>query len=99
MPADASWQVYMLRCRNGTLYTGVTTDVTRRLKTHNAGRGAAYLRRNGPGELVYLEDAPGQSAALKREAAIKRFTRRKKLELIAGAANLIQDGPDVERAH
>ncbi len=80
----------MLRCRNGTLYTGITTDVARRLKAHNAGRGAAYLRRNGPGELVYLEDAPGQSAALKREATIKRLGRRKKLELIAGATNLMQ---------
>ncbi len=79
----------MLRCRNGTLYTGITTDVARRLKAHNAGRGAAYLRQNGPGELVYLEDAPGQSSALKREAAIKRFKRRKKLELIAGATNLL----------
>ena len=90
MSAGASWQVYMLRCRNGTLYTGITTDITRRLKAHNAGRGAAYLRRNGPGELVYLEDAPGQSAALKREAALKRLPRRKKLELVAGAANLLQ---------
>ncbi len=86
---ETSWQVYMLRCRGGTLYTGITTDIVRRLKAHNAGRGAAYLRRNGPGELVYLEDAPGQSAALKREAVLKRLPRRKKLELIAGATNLL----------
>ena len=87
MSAGANWQVYMLRCRNGALYTGVTTDVTRRLKTHNAGRGAAYVRLNGPGELVYLEDAPDHSAALKREAAIKRYPRRKKLELVAKMTN------------
>ena len=69
---SSSWQVYILRCAGGTLYTGVTTDVTRRLQAHNSGRGAAYMRRNGPGELVYLEAAPTQSAALKREAAIKK---------------------------
>lgn len=89
MSAGASWQVYMLRCRGGALYTGVTTDVARRLKAHNAGRGAAYLRLNGPGELVYLEHAPGRSQALKREAAIKRLPRRKKLELVAGTTNLL----------
>lgn len=81
----------MLRCRGGSLYTGVTTDVARRLKAHNSGRGAAYLRRNGPGVLVYLEAAPGHAEALRREAAIKRFSRPRKLELLAAPSNLLGD--------
>lgn len=87
----SAWQVYMLRCRGGSLYTGVTTDVARRLKAHNSGRGSAYVRRNGPGELVYLEVAPGHSEALKREASIKRFARARKLELIAAPSNLLRE--------
>ena len=86
---SSSWQVYILRCVGGTLYTGVTTDVTRRLQAHNSGRGAAYMRRNGPGELVYLEAAPTQSAALKREAAIKKFSRSRKLALLSAESNLL----------
>ena len=85
----SAWQVYMLRCRRGTLYTGVTTDVKRRLKAHNSGRGAAYVRRNGQGELVYLEAAPGHSEALKREAAIKRLARSRKLGLLTAPSNLL----------
>ena len=87
----SAWQGYMLRCPRGTLYTGVTTDVARRLAAHNRGRGAAYVRRNGPGELVYLEAAPGHSEALKREAAIKRLARPRKLELIAAPSNLLRE--------
>ena len=86
---SSSWQVYILRCVGGTLYTGVTTDVTRRLQAHNSGRGAAYMRRNGPGELVYLEATPTQSAALKREAAIKKFSRSRKLALLSAESNLL----------
>lgn len=85
----SAWQVYMLRCRRGTLYTGVTTDIDRRLKAHNRGRGAAYVRRNGPGELVYLEAAPGHSEALRREAAIKRLVRSRKLGLLTAPSNLL----------
>ena len=79
-----------MRCAGGTLYTGITTDVTRRLKAHNSGRGAAYLRRNGPGELVYLENAPDRSTALKREAAIKKFSRARKLALLPAESNLLR---------
>lgn len=92
-PVSAStsslWQVYLLRCRNGALYTGVTTDIARRLQAHNSGRGAAYLRLNGPGELVYLEAAAGRSEALRREAAIKRLSRARKLRLLGEAGNLV----------
>lgn len=90
------WHVYLLRCHNGALYTGVTTDVARRLKAHNAGRGAAYTRLNGPSELVYLELAEGHSAALKRERAIKRFSRLQKLELLTSATNLLQQRAEAD---
>ena len=90
----SAWQVYMLRCRGGSLYTGVTTDVARRLKAHNSGRGSAYVRRNGPGELVYLEAAPDHSEALKREAAIKRLARSHKLGLLTAPGNLLFGGND-----
>ena len=86
---SSSWQVYILRCRAGTLYTGITTDVTRRLKAHNSGRGAAYLRQNGPGVLVYLEPATTHSDALKREAAIKKFSRARKLSLLEAESNVL----------
>lgn len=87
---SSNWQVYLLRCRNGALYTGVTTDIVRRLRAHNSGRGAAYLRQHGPGELVYLEDASDRSAALKREAAIKRWPRSRKLVLLEQGSNLLR---------
>lgn len=74
--------VYILRCRDDTLYTGITDDVERRLKAHNSGKGAKYTRGRGPVELVYREEQPDKSAALKRERAIKKLTRREKLALI-----------------
>ncbi len=75
--------VYMLRCADGSLYTGSTTDLDRRLAAHQSGRGAKYTRSRLPVELVYREEAPDWSAALRREAAIKRLPRARKLELIA----------------
>ena len=75
--------MYLLRCADGTLYTGITTDVDRRIKEHNAGRGAAYTRGRGPVELVYREAAPGHGAALRRDAALKRLPRAKKLAMVA----------------
>ncbi len=76
--------VYVVECADGTLYTGWTTDVERRLKTHNAGRGARYTRERGPVRLVYVEEQSDRRAALKRELAIKRLSRERKLRLIAG---------------
>lgn len=78
-----SWYVYMLRCGDDTLYTGVTDDVEKRLAVHRAGKGAKYTRGRGPLELVYCEEQPDKSAALRREIAIKRLSRKKKLELCA----------------
>ena len=77
-----AWYVYILRCGDGTLYTGITDDVERRLAAHRSGKGAKYTRGRGPLELVYTEEVPDKSAALKREAAIKRLSRAEKLKLI-----------------
>ena len=77
-----SWFVYMLRCGDGTLYTGYTDDVQRRLKAHQSGKGAKYTRSRPPVELVYREELPDKSAALRREAAIKKMTRAEKLKLL-----------------
>ena len=73
--------VYMLRCADGSLYTGSTTDLDRRLAAHQSGRGAKYTRSHGPVEVVYREACADRSAALRREAAIKRLTRSEKLAL------------------
>ncbi|MCI8552642.1 MAG: GIY-YIG nuclease family protein [Lawsonibacter sp.] len=79
------WYVYILRCGDGTLYTGVTSDIPRRLAAHRAGKGAKYTRGRGPLELVYQEKLPGKSAALRREYRIKRLTRQEKEHLIQEA--------------
>ncbi|MDR0884490.1 MAG: GIY-YIG nuclease family protein [Oscillospiraceae bacterium] len=79
MPGDC---VYILRCRDGTLYTGWTNDLDRRLAAHNAGTGAKYTRSRAPVTLVYAEHMPDRSAALSRERQIKGLTRNEKLALI-----------------
>ncbi len=78
------WFVYLVRCRDGTLYTGMTTDPENRCATHNEGKGASYTRSRRPVKLVHVEPVTDRSAALKREAAIKRLTRAEKLTLISG---------------
>ncbi|HUQ15650.1 MAG TPA: TIGR02453 family protein [Gemmatimonadales bacterium] len=80
------WFVYVARCRDGTLYTGVTTDPAARERAHNAGRGAAYTRSRLPVSLVHLEPAAGRGAALRRELAIKRLKRKEKEAMVAGDA-------------
>ena len=74
--------VYILRCYDGSLYTGWTTDLKQRVKAHNEGKGAKYTRSRRPVELVYHEEFETKSEALKREAAIKRLSREEKLTLI-----------------
>ena len=76
------WYVYMLRCGDGSLYTGSTTDVDRRLREHQNGTGARYTRSRLPVILAYVEEAPDRSAAQRREAAIKKLPRAQKLKLI-----------------
>ena len=76
------WIVYILQCRDGTLYTGITNHFSRRLAAHNRGRGAKYTRGRGPLELVYVEEQPDKSAALRREWEIKRLRREQKEQMI-----------------
>jgi putative endonuclease len=76
------WRVYMLRCRDGSLYTGATNDLARRVAHHAAGAGARYTRSRLPVRLVHAEPARDRSAALRREAAVKRLSRAEKLALL-----------------
>ena len=76
------WYLYILRCKDDSLYTGITTDVDKRLEAHRAGKGAKYTRGRGPLELVYKEECADHSDALKRELEIKRLPREEKLKLI-----------------
>lgn len=78
---DKTWKLYILRCGDGSLYTGITTDVQRRLEEHRSGKGAKYTRGRGPLELVYTEDCGDKSTALKRELEIKALPREEKQKL------------------
>ena len=77
-----SWYVYMLRCRDNSLYTGYSDNVTRRAAVHNAGKGAKYTKARLPVIVVYQEEYPDKSSALKREYAIKQLTKAQKEALI-----------------
>jgi predicted GIY-YIG superfamily endonuclease len=80
---ENTWKLYILRCGDGTLYTGITTDVEKRLETHRSGKGAKYTRGRGPLELVYSESCGDHSAALKREIEIKMLSRQEKEQIIS----------------
>jgi putative endonuclease len=79
--------VYILRCSDDSLYTGWTTNLERRLSEHNTGRGGSYTRIHRPVEMVFTEEHPTRSAAMQREAAIKRWNRSRKLTLIESHQN------------
>ena len=81
---ESVWHLYILRCKDGSLYTGITTDVEKRLEMHRSGKGAKYTRGRAPLELVYREECGDHAAALKRELEIKAFSKEKKLLLIGG---------------
>ena len=81
-PSGDLWFVYILRCADGSLYTGITKDVKRRRQQHNDGTASRYTRSRRPTKLVWQEAQPSRSAALKREATIKKMIRRDKLALI-----------------
>lgn len=81
--AANSWSLYIIRCTDDSLYTGITTDIKRRLKQHTAGTGAKYFRGRLPEQLVYLETGHSRSSASKREIAIKRLRRSDKEKLVA----------------
>jgi predicted GIY-YIG superfamily endonuclease len=79
----ARWFVYVVRCADGSLYTGISTDVVARVAAHNAGRGARYTRSRRPVEVVHTERKRSQGTALRREAAIKALSRAQKMTLVA----------------
>lgn len=81
-PAE-KWWVYMVRCKNRAIYTGIAKDVAKRVAHHNSGKGAKYTRANGPVELVYCEEARDVGYALKRERQIKGFSKVKKEQMIS----------------
>ena len=80
--AGGMWYVYVLRCADGTLYTGVTNDLERRLADHNAGKGARYTRTRRPVEVVYSEQAADRGAAQRRESEIKRMPAPAKQQMV-----------------
>ena len=82
------WYVYILRCRNGSLYTGIATDVERRVTDHLAGKGAKYLRGRGPLKLVFKKQVGEKGLALKVERKVKRLPRHKKVALIKTGAGI-----------
>ena len=84
-PADSVWFVYVLRCADDSLYTGITNDVRRRCAQHNAGTASRYTRGRRPTCLAYQEAHASRSLALKREIAIKALSRREKESLIQSA--------------
>jgi predicted GIY-YIG superfamily endonuclease len=81
-PTRSLWLVYLLLCRDGSLYTGITNNLPKRLKAHSDGKASRYTRSRLPVTLAYTEPQTSQSAALKREAAIKRLRRSEKQRLI-----------------
>lgn len=87
-PALSDWHVYILRCADGSLYTGVATDLDRRLKQHNGELvgGARYTRGRRPVELVWAESCADRGEAQQREAALKALSREDKLRLLAAQA-------------
>ncbi|HEY4479550.1 MAG TPA: GIY-YIG nuclease family protein [Candidatus Paceibacterota bacterium] len=78
------WFTYIVRCVDGSLYTGISTDVEQRVRRHNDGQGAAYTRSHRPVILVWTEEAESESAARKREAQIKGWSRQQKENLVKG---------------
>lgn len=79
---NKAWFLYLVRCADGTLYTGTTNNVPRRCKQHNAGTASRYTRSHLPVELIYQESHASRSVALKRELAIKAMSRQEKESLI-----------------
>ena len=82
--ADNIWYVYIIECKDGSLYTGITNNIESRIKQHNRGHGCRFTKFRIPVKLLYHEIFPIKDAALKREAEIKGWKREKKLALVAG---------------
>ena len=84
---EAGWSLYILGCCDGSFYTGVTTDIDRRLREHQEGKASRYTRTRRPVVLVYREECGTRSRSLSRECVIKSLSRRRKEELISGEQN------------
>ena len=82
MKKDKIWQVYIIQTNTGKLYTGITTDISRRFSEHKKKKGAKYFRLENPKKVVFIEVCTNRSEATKRELEIKRFNRDKKLKLV-----------------
>ena len=91
MSTEKQWVVYILECKDGTLYTGITDRLQQRLAAHRSGKGAKYTKGRGPLILRYLEDCEDHSSALKREYAIKRLTKSEKWELCGTAPKSLEE--------
>jgi putative endonuclease len=83
-----NWCCYILRCADGTLYTGISNDVERRLAAHNIGSASKYTRSRLPAELIHVEPFADRSGASQREAEIKRLPREAKLDLVSGPRSM-----------
>mgnify|MGYP003994049695 FL=1 len=85
------WSVYILQCRDQTLYTGITNNLSKRLKMHESGQAAKYTKGRGPFELVYIESLENRSMSTKRESEIKKLTREDKKKLIERYRNSLRN--------
>ena len=85
---ENEWELYILRCGDGTFYTGIARDAEKRLEVHRSGKGAKYTRGRGPLQIVYRERCPDHGTALRRECAIKQLSRDEKERLILQSASL-----------
>lgn len=83
------WQIYILKCKGGSLYTGITNNLRRRVKQHSQGKASKYTRSHLPVKLVFSQSCDSKSNALKSEAQVKKWKRKKKLALIRGNIELI----------
>ena len=92
------WLVYMIEACDGSLYTGITTDMERRWRQHHSGSGAKYFRGRTPRRLVYLEGGHDRSSASRREALIKRLSTDKKRALPNSADNTLKEAAQLPRA-
>jgi len=88
-----SWCVYIILCSDSSLYTGISNDVNRRFNQHLEQKGAKYFRGRNPEQLVFVEPGHTRSTASKREADIKKLSRKQKLQLITAANNLLNAAP------
>jgi len=86
-----SWIVYILKCGDGSLYTGITNDIEKRLAAHRNGLGAKYTKGRGPLSLIYQEPHPDRSEASKREMIIKKLNKQRKFELVRNADTQTND--------